>query len=138
MGALIGGLTGGIASSSFTFTYPTLEFTQMVSTEGLILGSVSVGTATVTISGASVVTALGIAGVTVMAVRIGKSGGYRIDHHYPNDHAPAHVHISGDDGITRVDINGNPIQGDRPMTHGENKAFWRLIKKIIEALKPWM
>ena len=73
-----------------------------------------------------------------MAARIGKSGGYRIDHHYPNDHAPTHVHISGDDGTTRVDINGNPIQGDRPMTPGEKKAFWRLIEKIIEALKPWM
>ena len=138
VGGLIGGLTGGIASSSFTFTYPTLKFAQMATTEGLILGSVSVGTATATISGVSVVTALGLAGVTVMAARIGKSGGYRIDHHYPNDHAPTHVHISGDDGTTRVDINGNPIQGDRPMTPGEKKAFWRLIEKIIEALKPWM
>lgn len=43
-----------------------------------------------------------------------------------------------DDGFTRVDINGNHIQGDRPMTPGEKKAFWRLIEKIIEALKPWM
>ena len=40
--------------------------------------------------------------------------------------------------MTRVDINGNPIQGDRPMTPGERKAFWKLIEKIIEALKPWM
>ena len=69
----------------------------MVTTEGLILGYVSVGTATATISGVSVVTALGLAEVTVMAARIGKSGGYRIDHHYPNDHATTHVHISGDD-----------------------------------------
>ena len=73
-----------------------------------------------------------------MGIRIGKSGGYIIDHHYPNDHDPTHVHISGDDGMTRVDINGNPIQGARPMTPGERKAFWRLIEEIIEALKPWM
>ena len=50
-------------------------------------------------------------------------------------HAPAHVHISGDDGTTRVDLNGNPIQRDRPMTVGERKAFWNLIDKIIEELK---
>ena len=85
-----------------------------------------------------VVTTLDLAGITVMGVRISKSGEYRIDRHYPNDHVPTHVHIIGDDGRTRVDINGNPIQGDRPMTHGERKTFWRLIKKIIEALKPWM
>ncbi len=136
VGGLIGGLTGGIASSSFT--YPTLQFAQMAGANGLAFGAVSVGTATATISGTSVVTALGLAGITVMGVRIGKSGGYRIDHHYPNDHAPTHVHISGDDGVTRVDINGKPIQGDRSMTPGEKKAFWRLIEKIIEALKPWM
>ena len=88
--------------------------------------------------GASVVKALCLAGITVMGVRIGKSGCYRVAHHYPNDHDPTHVHISGDDGKTRVDINGNPIQGDRPMTPGERKAFWKLIKKIIEALKLWM
>ena len=138
VGGLIGALTGGIASSSFTFTYPTLQFAQMAGANGLTFGAVSVGTATATISGTSVVTALGLAGITVMGVRIGKSGGYRVDHHYPNDHDPTHVHISGDDGMTRVDINGNPIQGDRPMTPGERKAFWKLIEKIIEALKPWM
>ena len=138
VGGLIGALTGGIASSSFTFTYPTLQFAQMAGANGLTFGAVSVGTAMATISGTSVVTALGLVGITVMGVRIGKSGGYRVDHHYPNDHNPTYVHISGDDGKTRVDINGNPIQGDRPMTPGERKAFWKLIKKIIEALKPWM
>ena len=131
VGGLIGGLTGGVASSTITFTYPTFQFAQMATIEGLILGSVSVGTATATISGMSVVEALGLVGITVMGVRIGKSGGYRVDHHYPNDHAPTHVHISGDDGVTRVDINGNPIQGDRPMTSGEKKAFWNLIKKSL-------
>lgn len=58
----------------------------------------------------------------ILFARIGKSGGYRIDHHYPNDHDPTHVHIS---------------EGDRPMTQGEKKAFKRLLRKIIETLKPW-
>ena len=40
------------------------------------------------------------------------------------------------DGKTKVDINGNPIQGQRPMTHGERKAFWKLIKEIIRSLNP--
>ena len=70
-----------------------------------------------------VVTTLDLAGITVMGVRISKSGEYRIDRHYPNDHVPTHVHIIGDDERTRVDINGNPIQGDRPMTPGERKTF---------------
>lgn len=39
---------------------------------------------------------------------------------------------------TKVDINGNPIQGQRPMTHGERKAFWKLIKEIIRSLNPWL
>lgn len=72
-----------------------------------------------------------------MFSRIGKSGGYFIDHHYPNDHDPTHVHISGDDGTTRVDLNGNPLSNERPMTVGEKKAFWRLIDKIKKVLKPW-
>ena len=45
-----------------------------------------------------VVTTLDLAGITVMGVRISKSGEYRIDRHYPNDHVPTHVHIIGDDG----------------------------------------
>ena len=145
LGAFLGGVVGG------TFGY----YAGPIAASLLSAGEISfagIGAAGLTMSGAmaanivvagaisgtSVVTALGLVGITVMGVRIGKSGGYRIDHHYPNDHAPAHVHISGDDGVTRVDINGNPIQGDRQMTPGEKKAFWRLIEKIIEALKPWM
>ena len=34
--------------------------------------------------------------------------------------------------------NINPIQGNRPMTHGEKKAFKKLLKEIIKALTPWM
>ena len=86
----------------------------------------------------AVIAVTGVIGIGLIFTRIGKSGNYRIDHHYPNDHSPTHVHISGDDGMTRVDINGNPIQNDRPMTPGEKKAFWKLIDKIIEALMPWL
>lgn len=45
-----------------------------------------------------------------LMARIGKSGG---DHHYPDDHEPLHVHISGDDGLTKIDLSGNPLSGQR-------------------------
>lgn len=73
----------------------------------------------------------------VMFARIGTSNGYHFDHHYPNDHSPLHVHISGDDGFTKVDLNGNPLPKQRAMTHGERKAFRKLYDKIWEALAPW-
>ena len=132
--ALIGGLTGGIGSSTFSFTYPILN----LATTGAGTTAVMMGTATTTITGAELITGGILFGGLIMFARIGKSGGYRIDHHYPNDHDPLHVHINGDDGTTRVDLNGNPIQGDRPMTPGERKAFGKLFEEIIRNLKPWM
>ena len=134
-GALIGALIamfiyaapaiGSFLSSTFTLGY-------MVTATG--------AAAAITVTGAQIAAAGAAAaiGLGIMFARIGKSGGYNIDHHYPNDHDPTHVHISGDDGKTRVDLNGNPLPGDRPMTFGERKAFWRLIDKIREVLKPWI
>ena len=85
--------------------------------------------------------ALALAGLAILFARIGKSGGYTIDHHYPNDHDPVHVHISGDDiigGRTKVDLDGNPLKGQSPLTTGAKKAFKNLFKKIIKALSPWL
>lgn len=48
------------------------------------------------------------------------------------------MHISGDDGKTKVDIFGNPIQRNRPMTPGERKALKKLYKAILKALAPWL
>ena len=73
--------------------------------------------------------------LTLLFSRIVEGNGYRIDHHYLNDHDPIHVHISGDQGQTKVDLNGNPLPGQRPMTVGERKIFWRYIDKIKDALK---
>ena len=70
-----------------------------------------------------------------LMARIGKSGG---DHHYPDDHEPLHVHKSGDDGLTKIDLSGNPLSRQRPMTHGERKAFKKLYKKILKVLSKWM
>lgn len=73
-----------------------------------------------------------------LMARIGKSGGYIIDHHYPDDQEPLHVHKSGDDGLTKIDLSGNPLSRQRPMTHGERKAFKKLYKKILKVLSKWM
>ena len=111
-----------------------------LSGSGMLAGSLATGGAVIS-NGAITATGALIAGIAAVGLtfkRIGNSGGYRFDHHYPNDHDPTHVHISGDDGKTRVDINGNPIQNDRPMTPGEKKAFWKIIKEITKALGPWL
>ena len=135
LNSLVGGLTGALVGGLIAAA-PAI---------GGFLGSAFSAGSAVTAGGGAVAVAstaaqaLGLAGLVagiISFARIGKSGGYKIDHHYPNDHDPTHVHISGDDGKTRVDLNGNPIQGDRPMTPGERKAFKKLLQKIIEALNP--
>ena len=73
VGGLIGGFTGGIGSSTFTFTYPTLSLTTTSLGTALV-----VSTATATISGAEVLAGAGWLGGIIMFSRIGKSGGYRI------------------------------------------------------------
>ena len=135
-GAAIGSTIATIiyaAPAIAAFLSTTFTFGGMA----LITGGTTV---MVTVTGAELVAigAVAIAGIGLVFSRIGKSGGYTIDHHYPNDHDPTHVHINGDDGKTKVDINGNPLPGCRPMTHGEKKAFEKLFEKIIEALTQFM
>ena len=96
---------------------------------GAVLASEEV--TTVVITGIEIITG------GIVLSRIGKSGGYIFDHHYPNDHDPLHVHIQGDDGVTKIDLQGNPLKGNRPMTSGERKAFRKLYDIIVRTLKPW-
>lgn len=138
----LGGLIGLGVGIAITVLLPLVQ--TFLGTTFMIGGSVAMSCGAVAVSGGIAITGTQIlAGAVLLGglisfIRIGKSGGYRFDHYYPNDHAPTHVHISGDDGKTKVDINGNPIQGQRPMTHGERKAFWKLIKEIIRSLNPWL
>ncbi len=147
LGIICGGLIGAAIGAAVGAAAPAISAAASA-VNGFLSSSFVVGSY-VTASGAAVavtVTGAQIVAGAVAAIaltgylfaRIGNSGGYRIDHHYPNDHDPFHVHISGDDGMTRVDLDGNPIQGDRPMTVGERKAFYRLFEQILNALKPWM
>ena len=79
--------------------------------------------------------------VIYLFARIGKSNGYRVDHYYPNDHEPIHIHIRGDDipnphGI-RVGLDGKPLPGEPKLPTGAKKAIIKLWQKIITALTPW-
>ena len=85
---------------------------------------------------------LGLLSGSIMAIKIGKSGGYRVDHYYPGDHDPIHVHIRGDDihnghGI-RVGLDGNPLPGEPSLPPGARRALRKLWEKILKALAPWM
>ncbi|MBO5356648.1 MAG: hypothetical protein J6A95_02675 [Clostridia bacterium] len=63
--------------------------------------SVSIaGEVAISLTGAKILGVVGALGILFSL--IGKSGGYKIEHFYPNDHDPTHVHISGDDGKTKI------------------------------------
>ena len=120
----------GFLASQFTMHIPTGLVSAVAGTEAVV------ETVAITVTGAQVLDGLcAILGIMFSLIR--KSGGYRFEHHYPNDHDPTHVHIKGDDGKTRVDLDGNPLKGDRPMTPGERKAFERIYELIKKALSPW-
>ena len=128
-GALLGGAIGALAG---------LGLPMIGGTAGGALAIAGGGTAGGSIAISAVGLSVGIFSLTLLFSRIVEGNGYRIDHHYPNDHDPIHVHISGDQGQTKVDLNGNPLPGQRPMTVGERKIFWRYIDKIKDALKRWL
>lgn len=135
IGGTIGGLTGGIASSTFSVTFPTI--TYAVTPAGT--QALTVGASTVAVSGTAVLTGAGLLAIPIAFSRIGKSNGYIIDHHYPNDHDPTHVHVKGDDiGETRIDMNGNPLNGDPPLSSQGRKAFKRLYKAILKELQNYL
>ena len=131
-GALFGAIGGALPSLSIA---PPATMTFAYAGVGVV------GTAAISIE-SGVLTAVGLlVGLSFLASVIGKSGGYKISHHYPNDHDPIHVHIEGDDivgGETRVDLNGEVLRGNSPLTRGAKRAFIKLYDKILKALLPWM
>jgi RHS repeat-associated protein len=149
-GAFFGGAIIGAAEGAIVGGLIILGGAMIAGGAGIIGGAIGGGIALasggVLAGGAAVAAGIGSTviggilvkeGLSILFTRIGNSGGYRIDHHYPNDHDPLHIHISGDDGKTKIDLFGNPIQGNRPMTPGERKAFWKLIEDIRNALRPF-
>ena len=140
-GGLLGGLIGYyIIPALITFAGTTFTIGATSAAAG---ASQAVLTGSMTITGAEILAGVGVlGGLIVMASRIGKSGGYRIDHYYPNDHDPIHVHVRGDDipdshGI-RVGLDGEPLPGESKLPPGAKKALRKLWEAIIKALKPFM
>ena len=140
VGGILGAFAGALAGSSFSFSIPTLGY---VNSGGAISIGVT-GTATITVSGAQVLTGIGAGGISIMMAKsIGKYGGYEVKHNYPNDHEPLHVHIYGDDihrgshGI-RVGLDGNPLKGEPKLSPGAKRAIKQLMDRIIKVLSEWM
>ena len=129
MGGLAGGLIYtflpaivGFLGSSFTFGSYALASGEAVA---------------ITISGAQIAGGVIAASLGIMAITIGKSGGYTVKK-YPNDHEPPHVHIYGDDindklhGI-RIGLDGNPLPGQSSLPPGARKAIKKLLKLILDS-----
>ena len=135
LGGVIGAGLVAFASMSFSATIPT-GF-AMVQTSAGTTAIVVTSSLTLTASGAQILAAAGVLGATYMFTKtIVDEGGVRITHNYPDDHgSPVHVHVSSDSGMTRVGPNGYPLNGDRVLSHTENKIFWRNIKKIRKIIK---
>ena len=143
LGIVFGGLVGGGVGAIFGAVAPLLA--GGIGSGGTLAlaggGIVSAGATSALGVSVEVGIAMGVAvssGIVMMAT-IGKSGGYRVDHYYPNDHDPKHVHIRGDDiankkhGI-RVDLDGNPLKGEPKLPSGARKAFKNLREKILKTL----
>lgn len=135
LGGAIGAGLVAFASMSFSATLPT-GF-AMAQTSAGTMALVATGSMTLTVTGAQILGAAGVLGATYMFTKtIVDEGGVRITHNYPDDHgSPVHVHVSSDSGMTRVGPNGYPLNGDRVLSHTENKIFWRNIKKIRKIIK---
>ena len=130
MGGLAGGLIytflpaiAGFLGSSFTLGSYALAGGEVVA---------------ITVSGAQVAGGVIAVSLGIMAITIGKSGGYIVKKH-PNDHDPSHAHIFGDDipdkahGI-RIGLDGKPLPGEGKLPPGAKKAIKRLLEQIIKAL----
>ena len=54
---------------------------------------------------------------------IARRGDVRIQHHYPNDHPPAHLHVKGGGRQTRIGPNGYPTGNNPAMTARQRAAY---------------
>jgi hypothetical protein len=70
--------------------------------------------------------------------------GVVIEHYYrSNDHAPAHMHVTGDgsDSKIRIGANGKVLKGDPPLNSKQKKVISSNLAKIRRAgdrIKRWL
>lgn len=146
LGIVGGGIIGGLLGALIVDSLPAIS--AFLSSNFIIGSYLTASGELVAVSASGLEIAIGIADVALLGLggyvfsRIGKSGGYRVDHYYPNDHEPTHVHIRGDDipnshGI-RVGMDGKPLPGEADLPPGARKALKNLWEQIIKALAPWI
>ncbi|MDE5868413.1 MAG: hypothetical protein K2H02_05660, partial [Anaeroplasmataceae bacterium] len=142
LGATIGAGLGYIWGATLPLSIPTFGLVN----SGGLLGFGITGSMAVAVPMGEIVVVGSVAalayGLTVMAANVGKSGGYRVKHYYPNDHQPPHVHIYGDDikgshGI-RVGLDGKPLKGEPSLSPQAKNAITKLLEVIKEVLGPWI
>ncbi|MDE5566241.1 MAG: hypothetical protein K2I77_04575, partial [Anaeroplasmataceae bacterium] len=142
VGATIGAGLGYIWGATLPLSIPTFGLVN----SGGLLGFGITGSMAVAVPMGEIVVVGSVAalayGLTVMAANVGKSGGYRVKHYYPNDHQPPHVHIYGDDikgshGI-RVGLDGKPLKGEPSLSPQAKNAITKLLEVIKEVLGPWI
>jgi RHS repeat-associated protein len=66
----------------------------------------------------------------------------KVEHYYPNDHEPAHMHVKDKEGnVTRIGPNGKPLKGDPELTAGQRKVVQdnlRAIRKAGKQIGKWL
>jgi len=68
--------------------------------------------------------------------KIAEQDGVTVEHYYKgNDHAPAHVHVNGGGGKTKIGQNGKPIKGSPELTGKQKKVVDANKSKIRRAVK---
>ena len=64
------------------------------------------------------------------------SGSIKIEHYYKtDDHPPAHMHVVGGGGKTRIGANGKPLKGDPELTKAQKKVVEDNLPTIRSAGK---
>lgn len=82
---------------------------------------------------------VGSCGVLVHNKCVVNENGVKIESYYPNDHGnPAHLHVKGGGGATKIGPNGLPVRGYPPLTPKQASVVSRnlpLIKKTIKVIQ---
>ncbi len=125
VGTLIGGFTGGIGSSTFSLTLPTLSLAQTsIGTTALVVGA-----STVTVNGAYV--AAGLIGLGVIA--FSKGNGPRMGH---NQHENRMFH----DIMNELDVTDKDLMRrlhDEIHKYPYKDKYGELLKLIKNILERW-
>jgi RHS repeat-associated protein len=72
---------------------------------------------------------------------IGSNGKGKITHNYPNDHAPAHLHVFDSKGNwTRIGQNGKPLKNNKELNRAQQqlvKEYLKEIRKAVRKIQKW-